>query len=769
MNQFRAVPLNAVRITDGYIQNALEKEREYLLSLDTGRLLAGFYENAGLKTPFVRYGGWENRLIGGHTLGHYLSALSLGSVNAGYSESTRALFRKKIADIVNGLLLCQNNSKGESGFLWGAPLVCGGAEAQFDNVEREKTNIKRDAWVPWYTMHKILAGLIDAARYTGSQEALVCASLLGDWVCGRVLKWSPSVRRKVLSVEYGGMNDCLYDLYALTGKEEHAKAAHVFDEEALFDEILSGRENALKDRHANTTIPKFLGALKRYAVMHGTVFEGKRVNAARYLRAAESFFMTVTTKHTYVTGGNSEWEHFGSDGVLDRERTNCNCETCNVYNMLKLARLLFESTGKKEYLDYYDRAFTNAILSSQNPQTGMTTYFQPMAGGFFKVFSTPYDKFWCCTGSGMENMAKLGDGVYYSDGKNLAVALFLPSVFRSERIGLTTKCDFPFDDAYTVTVERAESAFILYLRIPDWAAGAIRLEKNGQVYAAEEKDGFLAVSLSEGDRLRAVIPVGYRAEGLPDSRDAYAFLYGNAVLGAKLGREDMRLSSTGVDVSVPAKRLIDTECVYFENADDVIAHPEKYFVREGDRFTLTGGDIPFSFGLLYRNYDERYAVYLRLRSGEREADEETRDPLDTVQVGYGQYENDELHDMREQNSVSDTANGTCRYARSGGYFEYDLRIDPVRKNYISVELSEKDNGKPLKITVGETVLLAGYLFHAQGEKRYRREFPIPPEATAKAVSKQINGEIYTVLPVRFEGLRGRRSARVCEFLYVYTE
>ena len=761
----RTLPLGSIRLRDTYCENALSKEIAYLLSLDIGRFLAGFYENAGIRTPYVRYGGWENTLIAGHTPGHYLSALAQACQNAGVCEEDKKRLFEKLTRIVDGLLEC---SARREGFLWAAPAVRGGAEAQFDNVEQGKTNIKTEAWVPWYTMHKLLAGLLDAFS-AGYAPALDAAKALGGWIARRVLSWDEETAARVLGVEYGGMNDCLYELYACTGEERFARAAHVFDEEPLFDAILSERKNVLKDRHANTTIPKILGALKRYLVLHGKTMGGERVDAERYLRVARVFFKTVVERHTYVTGGNSEWEHFGADYVLDAERTNCNCETCNVYNMLKLARLLFCVTGDPQYTDYYDNAFVNTILSSQNPETGMTTYFQPMASGFFKVYSRPYDKFWCCTGSGMESFTKLGDSLAYRDEEGLFLEQYLSADVSCGGMALSLTADFPWKEDVLIAIG-GKDAFLLRLRVPDWAGSAPSLKKNGEPIGLPVQNGHLCVCVAPGDRLELHIPVCLRLHGLPDRSDVFAFTYGNVVLSADLGTEDLRETETGVDVTIPARRICKTERIYFEDVGDVLSAPEKYLVRDGTLFRLNGGDISPVFSAHYRRYRERYAIYWHLLEGERAAEDVVREPLDTVQVGYGQYETDDLHSLAEHDTVSVTGDGTCRYAKAGGWFSYDLRVDPAKRNTISVMLRRSDNHKPLRIAAEDRELFSGYIIDAMGEEDlYRREFAIPADVAACARKKTVNGETYDVLRIRFEGLDGGESARVCEFLYLYAE
>ena len=768
MQKFTPLPLGSITMTDEYLCNALEKETAYLTSLEEGRFLAGFYENAGIRTPYVRYGGWEGLLIAGHAVGHYLSALAQAVASRGVDERVREKLRKKMRRMIEGLAACQR----EDGFLWAAPKTAAGyPESQFDAVERGETNIKTQAWVPWYTMHKLIAGLLDCAVCGGEPLALTVAEKLGGWAARRALGWDAQTQKAVLAVEYGGMNDCLYELYAHTGNALYARAAHVFDEEALFDLILTEGKDVLKDRHANTTIPKVIGAFKRYCYLHGQQFDGETVDASRYLRVAEAFFRMVVARHTYATGGNSEWEHFGADFILDGERTNCNCETCNVYNMLKLARLLFCETGDKAYCDYYDNAFTNSILSSQDPETGMTTYFQPMAGGFFKVFSRPYDQFWCCTGSGMENFTKAGDSAIYACGTDFYIAQYLSMRMEHDGTVLCVEAGFPLSDTAVIRVGKARAPFTLFLRVPDWAAGAPQLKKNGAACEAAVRDGRIAVAVRAGDELSLRIPVDVRLCGLPDAADTFAFAYGGAVLSADLGCEDMRVTETGVGVSIPARRIMSSERVYFPDVQDVLSHPARYLVRRGDTFELTGGDVGYRFGLHYRRYRERYAIYFKLREGEREPERVLREPIDTVQPGYGQYETDELHALREAHSVSVTADGTCRYAKAGGAFEYDMRVSLAGDNTLSVGLLRADNHKPLTIEAGgETVFEGRVLDTMSDEPFYRREFLLPAALVKAHVRyKTVNGESVPVIGVRFSGTGTEESARICEFIYMYEE
>ena len=768
--KLQAIPLQAVTVEDAYSLNAYAKERAYLLSLDEGRLLAGFYENAGLATPYRRYGGWENSLIAGHTLGHYMTAVAQAYANPATPDGERGKFFEKAAGIVEALSLCQSSSRGGRGFIWGALPAEGGVEAQFDNVEAGRTNIVREAWVPWYTMHKIIAGLCDIYLFTGIAKAEEVASALGDWVFGRVSRWDGETQKRVLSVEYGGMNDCMYTLYSITGKAEHALAAHAFDEEELFDVILSGVKDGLKDRHANTTIPKILGALSRYQVLHGRTFGGDTVDASRYLAVAEAFWQTVAERHTYVTGGNSEWEHFGADYVLDKERTNCNCETCNAYNMLKLSRRLFCVTGDKKYTDFYENTYINSILSSQNPEPGMTTDFQPMASGCVKVSGDPFPKFWCCTGSGMESFTKLGDSIYYRGGGGLYVELYFSSRVRTADAEGKLEADFPFSDTAKFTLERASAPVRVWFRVPFWAKRGASVAKNGQQIEAETENGHVCVEMRQGDFVKIRLPERIAAENLPDAKNCYAFRYGAAVLSADLGTEDMTTAVTGVEVTIPEKKIAATERLYFPSVRAFLEDPSAFFVKEGENFRLTGADIPLIFSPHFRRYKERYGIYWYLEEGARRP--ETYDPrenVDTVQPGYGQYENDALHEMQEENTQGVTGEGTCRYAKAGGCFAYDMAFLPGKKNTLRIQLRAEDNGMPLRISVGGETLFDERLLYTQGESEYFREIEIPASLLACTRKKTAGGRTYDVLTVRFEGGAGEPSARVCGFIRVFAQ
>jgi DUF1680 family protein len=776
--------LTDVTVTDAYCTNAFDKEMDYLLSFDTEKLLAGFRDNAGLPTNgATRYGGWENTNIGGHCIGHYLTALAQAYQHPDLTPEQKDALYSRMKKLIDEMQICQQHSRGKQGFLWAAPVPSdGNVERQFDRVEQGKANIFDDAWVPWYTMHKLIAGLVDVYNATGYAPAKTVGSDLGDWVYNRCSKWSQQTQNTVLSIEYGGMNDCMYDLYAITGKDNHAVAAHYFDQTALHELVLKGGKDVLNNRHANTTIPKFLGALKRYIVLDGKTVNGERVDASRYLQYAEAFWDMVITHHTYITGGNSEWEHFGQDDVLDAERTNCNCETCNSYNMLKLSRELFKITHDVKYMDYYETTYYNSILSSQNPETGMTTYFQPMATGFFKVYSTRWDKFWCCTGSGMESFTKLGDTIYMHEGNTLYVNFYQSSKldWADQNVTITQETDIPWNDTAVFTVDGSGSLDLRF-RIPDWTAGTMTADVNGEKYSYKTVDGYAQITgdFRSGDKITLHIPAEVRAYALPDNPSVYGFKYGPVVLSAELGKEDMKTDSTGMWVTIPKEKKVASETITLakegQSLTSFMAQINDHLVREPGttRFTLNDTNTKLTFSPHYQQYEQRYGIYWKFVPNgtviEERLPRAKTDVTDTVQPGYGQYESDNLHKMIEVGSVGVTNDSTYRYADKGGWFTYRMAVDEDAPMLVlHAKLRKADNGKTLRVRVGDAILYAGTLQYEGDADVYDLKLTIPEDVRARCIyGITADGTDHKVLDVTFSADgTNEASAKVCDFLYM---
>lgn len=810
MRKNKALSLRNVTLMDSYLVNAFQKEVLYLTAFDTDRLLAGFRETAGVDMRGAqRYPGWESMLIGGHTLGHYMTACVRSCESANCKEEDRQEMLQILKRLTDGLKECQEVSR--TGFLFGAVILDrNNVELQFDYVEENKTNIITQAWVPWYTMHKTFEGLVSVANMDVEGElsdiiketTKAVMSKLADWVYGRTSRWSEETHKTVLGIEYGGMNDCLYDVYLITGKAEHLAAAQAFDQVELFERVLQAGvgDNALNNHHANTTIPKFIGALKRYVV----------TGEEKFFEYASHFWNLVTENHTYITGGNSEWEHFGVDLVLDKERTNCNCETCNVYNMLKMTKLFFMLTGDVKYADWYENTFINSILSSQNPQTGMTTYFQPMASGYYKVYGERFNKFWCCTGTGMENFSKLQESFYFEKDDALIVNQYISSVVRFRDVELEQSADVPKSDTVSFIIKGALEGKILF-RLPYWLAGDARIAINGEAYDytvvgaevavqrtclmgsdsaagggkdTEDRKGYAVVEgpFEAGTKIELRLPMRVVAYNLPDGENTYAFKYGPAVLSALLGTKDMIDSTTGVNVTIPSNRIIEGKYVPSRKeyvvvskgtVTEYIDNIEKYLVRQGDslQFVLEGTDASLTYVPHYSQHKERYGIYFEfidkdtaVRESEDKKSERNR--IDTVQPGYGQYENDQLHNMTEHGtgSVGTTQGGTNRYAKAGGSFTYTMEVD-LEGTDLLVTFKVADAGKGIQILAGDVTIYEAVLEKQPEGEYYDVLIPLSEEAMKKAYGKFFNCRERRVMDFTIQGMDGEESAAVCQFIY----
>lgn len=842
--------LGDIELTDDYYINVTKKDVAFLNDFDPDRLLYNFRLTAGYTANEIKdgrfdfnqdgkyasssYSGWENSRIAGHTLGHYLAAAAQG-VAAGYGNEKGADGRslaERLEYLIDELKNCQDKLK--TGFIFGATMAdANDPERQFNLLERGDT---RDTWVPWYTMHKIVNGLVETYKYTKNETALTVAESLGEWIYTRTSKWNGDIQAKVLGVEYGGMNDCLYELYKCakaTGYAEashFSSAAHWFDEDNLFELVLAGTPNALNGRHANCTIPKFIGALNRYRALKD------EQNVDKYLQYAESFWALVVNDHTYITGGNSECEFFGADNILDAERSHCNNETCNTHNMLKLARELYRITGDKKYADYYETTFINAIMASVNEVTGMTTYFQPMATGFFKVYCDPNldtNYFWCCTGTGLENFTKLGDSFYFYSGDKLIVNEYTSSSvsWKEKGIVLQQVSDIPNSDKTVFTIRTADFTegagasdsvnLDLRFRVPDWIAGSPVVTLNGTVVEAASSGGYLSLnrSFQDGDTIELTLPMGIKAYTLPDNAgNVYGFKYGPVVLAAELGTDNkMDTYQIGVQCEVCKTKIVNglertstngygstsnqgtlssetLNILEDVSVEKFMADIEQYLVKADDSLTFTlkgtdwGGEQDLVFTPYYRIHDQRYGIYWLFARGSAEEIREQllknkaagRDAnvyLEGIGIGYGaQTEgNAENYPHIEETgtgSVGKMENLT-RYANAGGSFSYLFKVDKTKTNYITCKYSPEDNGKTMVIKVGDIVIAEDTLNYDGDEELYQKKYEIPAaavEAAKEYAYTDTDGTEKTkdVIRISFSGAEGVQSPALRDSAFTST-
>jgi len=588
--QAQPFDLGSVRLNDGALLWLMERNSEFLRGLEADRLLHTFRLTAGLPTSAAPLGGWEKPDVElrGHFTGHFLSGCALMSASAGDLD-----LRGKGNLMVAELAKCQKAN--------GAGYLSAFPPSFFDRLRAGQK-----VWAPWYTIHKIMAGLLDMYVLAQNEQALDVVRGMAGWAKRWTDELSDEDMARVLRVEFGGMNEVLYNLYAVTGVKDYAAAAHRFDHEWLYGPLAEGRDE-LKGLHVNTQIPKIIGAARRYEL----------TGEARYRRIAEFFWTQVTQHRAYATGGTSNDEHWRTDpDKLAGELGPATEECCCTYNMLKLTRHLFAWSPEARYIDYYERAYLNGIIGTMNPRTGLTMYYVPLATGYWKVFASPRGSFWCCTGTGVESFSKLADSIYFHDEQGLYVNLFLASELDWEEKGVRVLQDPAFTHGETLlrVMTAKPTQLAMRIREPYWTDGKMVLTVNGRPAAATRAGGYLVVdrTWTGGDELHATLPIGLHIDPMPDDDTLQAIMYGPLVLAGDLGTEGLTdAMRTGGDnpPDMPPPPGAAPEFV----GD---AHDPGSWIELADRtplLFLTKGQkrnvylMPFS-----RVLDQRYGVYWRV-------------------------------------------------------------------------------------------------------------------------------------------------------------
>jgi DUF1680 family protein len=592
----RPFDLKRVRLRRGVFLDAAEVNRRYMMSLEPDSLLHMFRITAGLPSSAKPLGGWEQpeNELRGHFTGHYLSACALV-----YSATGDESFKTRGEKLVAELGRCQKALG--NGYLSAFP------ETFFDRL-RAGTNV----WAPFYTLHKIMAGLLDMNRHCGSQQALDMLKGMAEWTRRWADPLGASHMARVLEREYGGINDILYDLFSVTGERGHRTLAAKFDHERIFAPLAEGRDE-LKGLHVNTQIPKIIGAARRYEV----------IGDARYRDIAEYFWREVTGRRSYCTGGTSNGEGWNAEpGKLAGELSGYTQECCCTYNMLKLTRQLFTWTADPRCADYYERALLNGILGTQHPSDGMTLYYVALASGYWKMFGLPLDAFWCCTGTGIESFAKLADSIYFHDEDGVYVNLFIASEVEWTEKGIKIVQDTAFPESDTTTLAiRSEKPvkMALRIRVPYWTARGGGVTLNGRPLESFAEPGSYFVlnrTWQDGDKVDVKLPMNLHVHAMPDDSSVLAAMYGPLVLAGRLGKEgltaeNIRAEPTGLR-QVPRYRSNPVAPPEFKTKSQ---EPRDWIepVQTGAlEFRTTGQARDVTMVPFYKILDERYAVYWKV-------------------------------------------------------------------------------------------------------------------------------------------------------------
>ncbi len=539
--------LSQVELLDSPFKENRDRTLSYLRFLDPDRMLHMFRVSSGLSSSAQPLGGWDspNVKLRGHSMGHYLVALSQA-----YASTRDTQYKNRVDYLVKELGKCQDaffvNSIAEYGFLSAYD------ESQFEDLEKLTTY--PTIWAPYYTLHKIFSGLIASYYYTQNTQALNIAKKLGLWVYNRLSKLSQSRLDQMWALyiagEYGGMNEVLAELYAITGDSRYLISASYFDNKGLFDPTYDNHDQ-LAGKHANQHIPQIVGALKMY----------DQNNDNYYYQVAKNFWYMVAEHHSYINGGTGEGEMFKPEGKIAAHITDKTGETCATYNMLKLTRQLFFHDPRPEYMDYYEKSLYNHILASQNPAShhGFVTYFVPLNPGGRKSYSNDYHSFTCCHGTGMENHTKYQESIYFhsADNSTLYVNLFIPSILNWESKGFEIKQEtrYPLEDQSLITVE-GHGELTIKLRVPYWIKDGYVVKVNESIQNVTPRPGTyitLKRKWREGDQISIEIPFSLRLERTPDDYNTGGILYGPVLLTGKSNRINwinLELNTSQLDQSI---------------------------------------------------------------------------------------------------------------------------------------------------------------------------------------------------------------------------
>jgi DUF1680 family protein len=519
-----AFPLSAVRLQAGPFLDNLNRTAAYLNFVDSDRLLHTFRLNVGIASSATPCGGWESPTteLRGHSTGHLLSALAQAYANTG-----TAAYKTKGDALVAALATCQAASPGHgyhTGYLSAFP------ENFFDRLESGQS-----VWAPYYTIHKIMAGLLDQYLLAGNSQALTVVTAMAAWVKARTDPLSTTTMQNVvLKTEFGGMPEVLTNLYQVSGNADQLVTAQRFDH-AQIQNPLAANTDQLNGFHANTQIPKILGAIREY---HAT-------GTTRYRDIAVNFWDIVTKHHSYVNGGNSNGEYFQAPDAIAGQLSDTTCECCNTYNMLKLTRqLFFTNPARADYVDYYEQALFNQILGQQDPSSshGFVTYYTPLRAGGIKTYTNDYNDFTCDHGSGMESSTKYADSIYFYSGETLYVNLFIASVLTWPGRGLTIRQDTSYPTALTSKLTVTGAGHIaLKLRIPVWASG-FTVSLNGVNQPVSATPGsYLTIdrTWSTGDAIELKLTAGLSFPRANDNANVGAVRYGGILLAGQYGSTDL--------------------------------------------------------------------------------------------------------------------------------------------------------------------------------------------------------------------------------------
>ena len=779
--------LEEVTLLDGPMKTAMELNIQMLLQYDVDRLLTPYVRQSGLadtqdaanpyyqwltKHPnFKNWGGDAGFDLSGHVGGHYLSALALAYAACHDAEKQKVL-KERMDYMLKVMKDCQdqydNNQEGLYGFIGGQPINDSWKALYQGDLSKIQKNW---GWVPFYCQHKILAGLRDAYLYGNSKEAKEMFRKLSDWSTNLIAKVDDQAFEGFLNCEHGGMNESLLDAYQLFGDVKYLAAAKKYTHKAMLNGMQTLNTSFLDGKHANTQVPKFIG-MERIGEMDGA--------AANYITAAENFWQDVATNRTVCIGGNSVNEHFlaaaNGNRYIDQPDGP---ESCNTNNMMKFSEMLFDRTNDAKYVDFFEQAMWNHILTTQDPKTGGYVYFTTLRPQGYRIYSEPNKGMWCCVGTGMENHSKYGHFIYTHDGKKtLYVNLFTPSKLVSKNFIVTQETQFPYSNTVTLTIGKS-GRYTIALRHPAWAGNGFAIAVNGSPIDATVKAGEASYvnidrKWKKGDKVTITLPMQLRYEECPNYTDYIAFKYGPILLGANTtnGSEQLRNVYGGegrMDHSPGAmgsqKNLMSAPLLIGNRADVL----NRIKTQDLSKLTFTidasrkGVDTykwtTLTLQPFYQIHHDRYMCYWYQQTPENFTKSDMAQSEAAIEalknrtidfVAPGEQQSEAGH---EYNYSSDSGKGSYngesyRDAKAGGYVEFSLFNKDAISDSLAImcRFTTADRGRTATLTIDGTkiaeITIPGRVRNSENGF-YNIEFPIPAE-----LMKDSKGNIKTSYKVR---------------------
>jgi DUF1680 family protein len=714
-----AFPLDQIELLDGPFKHATELNIQSLLQYEPDRLLARFRQEAGLETKAEPYGGWEGQSLAGHSLGHHLSACALMFQTTGQDT-----FKSRAQYIVEELTEVQIANGG--GYIGAFPdgKKVFEEEIKAGNIRSQGFDLN-GIWAPFYTHHKVMAGLRDAYRLLGIEPALEIEKNFADWIGSIVLDLDNESVQKMLHCEFGGVQETLADLYLDTQDEKYLKIARIFHHEAIIDSLALGKD-ILPNKHGNTQIPKLIASTRLFNI------SGENQD----LKPATFFWERVVNHHSYVTGGHGNHEYFGQPDQLNFRLSDATTETCNVYNMLKLSRELFLLEPSARIADYYERALFNHILSTQHPETGRVIYNLSLEMGGHKTYQNPY-WFTCCVGSGMETHSKYGANIYYKGENALFVNQFIASTLEWEEkdLQLTQETNYPEEQQtrFRLTLQQPQKLTI-YLRYPAWAEQGLVLKINGKSVDFDAQPGSyipLKRTWNDGDEISLELPFHLRLESMPDNSNRIAVMYGPLVLAGELGPVD------------------DPQAYEFDYVPVLMSeerNPEQWLEsveNQVNTFQTKGVGKPRDvvFKPFYQVHDRRYSVYFDLFNEESwaahqadyHAELERKKALeaktyDGFQPGEMQPERNHHFQGDKLNIREDFKGRKARGAERGGWLSFEMEVDPENPMSLVIEYWGGFTGsKTFDILIDGKKIATENISGKKDGQFIDVYYPIPPE------------------------------------------